>query len=161
MLDATEKRMGKNYYLYNAVRNNCQDYLMNILQANKIGDESDYKFIKQDVAELFKGFSKTEKVLEFATDLASVFDRLVKGNGINEKNYVVQSIIFDKSKWNTTTANEWLKKYKYKNKGVDETDKQLRYRQINPDYIERKGFDKFITKKLGKSGISLIISYKK
>jgi hypothetical protein len=92
LLDATEKRMGNNYYLYNAVRNNCQDFLMGILKANNIGDETDYKFIKQDVAELFKGFSKTEKVLEFATDVASVFDRLVKGNGIMYKNKLLIKI---------------------------------------------------------------------
>lgn len=92
MLDATEKRMGKNYYLYNAVRNNCQDYLMNILLANNIGDETDYKFIKQDVAELFKGFSKTERTLEFATDVASVFNRLVKGNGVMYKNKLLIKI---------------------------------------------------------------------
>lgn len=161
MLYKTQSRMGGDkFFTYNAVRNNCQDFLLNILDANKIGDESDRQFIKQDVSGLFEGFGAVEGFISLATSLASIANRLIKGEGIEGKNYVVQTILFDKSKWDSDKANKWLRENKKKNKGVDETEKQLRYRQINPNYIEKKGFDRYATKKLGKSGISLVIAYK-
>jgi hypothetical protein len=75
--------------------------------------------------------------------------------------YYVQSIVFDKSKFNKKSASEWIKKHNYENKGVDEKEDTLRFRQVDPDYIEEKGFNRFRTKKIGRnSGVSLIIAYK-
>lgn len=96
----------------------------------------------------------------------NILDRLdedqIIGRGIKEikKNYVIQSVIFKTPLWGQSNAEEWLFKHKLKNKGVDIKKNSLRYRQINPDYIEKKGYEKFITKKLG-NGISFIITYKK
>lgn len=167
MLYKAQSRMGGDrFFTYNAVRNNCQDFLLNILDANKIGDESDRQFIKQDVGALFKGFEGTENFLSLLTSIASIANRLIYGNGIEgkavaDKDYVVQTIIFNKSKWDTEKASKWLRENKYKNKGVDKKENSLRFRQINPDYIERKGFNKYATKPLGKSGISIVLAYKK
>lgn len=167
MLYKAQSRMGGDrFFTYNAVRNNCQDFLLNILDANKIGDESDRQFIKQDVAGLFKGFEGTENFLSLLTSIASIANRLIYGNGIKgeavaDKDYVVQTIIFNKSKWDADKANKWLRENKYKNKGIDEKENSLRYRQVNPDYIKKKGFDKYATKALGKSGISIVLAYKK
>jgi hypothetical protein len=75
--------------------------------------------------------------------------------------YYVQSIVFDKSKFNKKSASDWIKKHNYENKGVDEKEDTLRFRQVDPDYIEEKGFNRFRTKKIGRnSGVSLIIAYK-
>ena len=46
--------------------------------------------------------------------------------------YLVQSIIFDKSKFNLEQARQFLKDNKYKDKGVDEKKKFWRFRQYNP-----------------------------
>lgn len=86
-----------------------------------------------------------------------------KGLGIQKSdNYYVQSIVFEKSKFDVKQARKWLKDNNYVSRAPDVTDTQIRWRQVNPKYIEKKGFDKFRTKKIGKnSGISFIIAYKK
>lgn len=76
-------------------------------------------------------------------------------------NSYVQSLVFDKSKFDKKTASDWLKKNNYENKGADMKDNTIRYRQVNPQYIEKMGFNRFRTKKIGRnSGISLILAYK-
>lgn len=95
----------------------------------------------------------TEDILPEASQL---------GTGIHKgENYYIQSVVFDKSKFDLKKAREWLKKNNYVSKKPDTTDTQIRFRQVDSSYIKNKGFDKFRTKKIGRnSGISLIISYK-
>lgn len=75
-------------------------------------------------------------------------------------NYRVQSILFRRDKWTPSKASKWLEKHNYSNKGVDEKEGHLRFRQLNPDYIRKQGYKRFITKAFGDSGVSLIIAYK-
>ena len=72
--------------------------------------------------------------------------------------YLVQSIIFDKSKFSLEQARQFLKENKYKDKGVDEKKKFWRFRQYNPLTVKRKGYSHYITKPL-ENGIELIIAY--
>jgi hypothetical protein len=72
--------------------------------------------------------------------------------------YLVQSIIFDKSKFTLEQARQFLKQNKYKDKGVDEKKKFWRFRQYNPLTVKRKGYAHYITKPL-ENGIELIIAY--
>jgi hypothetical protein len=74
--------------------------------------------------------------------------------------YLVQSVIFDKSKFSLEDARSWLLSNKYKDKGVDEKKNFWRFRQLNPLTIKRKGFSHYITKPLDSSGVELIIAYK-
>jgi DNA adenine methylase len=73
--------------------------------------------------------------------------------------YKVQSVLFLKSKWTESTATDWLLENSYKIKKVDITEKYLRFRQINPDYLKRLGYTHFVNKMIGR-GINLIIAYK-
>ena len=73
--------------------------------------------------------------------------------------YKVQSVLFLKSKWNETTASKWLMEHSYKIKKVDITEKHLRFRQLNPDYLKKLGYIQYATKNIG-DGISLILVYK-
>ena len=74
--------------------------------------------------------------------------------------YKVQSVIFDKKKFSLHLSKEWLKKHGYKDKGVDDTDKFYRFRQFTPTSLKKQGYIEFKTKKLGKSGVEIIIAYK-
>lgn len=74
--------------------------------------------------------------------------------------YKIQTILFSKPQWTKQKASAWLRKHKYSNKGVDDKPDTLRYRQVNPDYIEKLGYTRYITKPLGDSGVSLVIVYK-
>lgn len=73
--------------------------------------------------------------------------------------YLVQSVLFNKQLWNLTESKQWLKENGYICRKVDEKPHFLRFRQRDPKKLEREGY-KFRTKKLGKSGIELIIAYK-
>ena len=69
---------------------------------------------------------------------------------------MVQSILFDKKLFTPKQAITWLKKHKYKYSKIDIKPNHLRFRQITP----KKG-DEYRTKKLGDSGIELILEMPK
>jgi hypothetical protein len=83
----------------------------------------------------------------------------MEGEGM-ESNYVVQSVIFKKSKYSVASAKKWLKDNKYKSPKVDETENMLRFRQMSPKMVDKKGYTEYRTKPLGKSGIELVLAYK-
>lgn len=73
--------------------------------------------------------------------------------------YKIQSVIFSTKKWTPETATDWLLSHNHKANKIDmKTDKFLRFRQMNPKPLEKKGYH-FINKKLGSSGIELVIGY--
>jgi hypothetical protein len=74
-------------------------------------------------------------------------------------NYKIQSVIFNKDKFNKKNSEKWLIDHKYKIKKVDITDNYLRYRQLSPSYIKKQGYDKYRNKDIG-NGIILVIAYK-
>lgn len=79
---------------------------------------------------------------------------------MSEPNFKVQSVLFDKSNMSLQASIDWIIKEQYKIKKIDETDTQYRFRQLDPNYLKRKGYTEFRTKKLNDS-ISLVITYKK
>lgn len=82
LIDKTKARMGDKFGPYNAESNNCQDFITNIFKANNIGDDSDFKFIKQDTKEIFSQLPEFSKVLgNLSTKLGAIFNRLIKGEG--------------------------------------------------------------------------------
>jgi hypothetical protein len=82
LIDKTKARMGDRFGPYDAESNNCQDFLLNIFQANNIGDQTDLAFIKQDTKEIFEKLPEFSKVLgKAATNLGAIFNRLMQGEG--------------------------------------------------------------------------------
>lgn len=75
--------------------------------------------------------------------------------------YVIQSVIFKQPKYTPAEAKQWLKKNNYSGRNLDRTANMLRFRQMTPKKVERYGFTEYRTKELGRSGISLVIAYKK
>ena len=68
----------------------------------------------------------------------------------------VQGVNFDRRKWTSDKARQWMRQNKYKPiKRVHKTANQLRYRIKNP-----KRFRRFRVKELGK-GISLVLGFKR
>lgn len=82
MLDKTKQRMGDSYGSYNAVQNNCGDFLFNVLSANGWITQEATNFTKQRTAELFKKFpSLTEKIVNLGTEAGAVVDKAIQGEG--------------------------------------------------------------------------------
>jgi hypothetical protein len=85
MLMKTQERMGPDYFKYNSKHNNCQNYIINILHANNIGDEATYTFVKQNTKELFEGLTTLRKIANTVTDLGAKVNEITTGAGLKPK----------------------------------------------------------------------------
>lgn len=77
------KKMGDdNFTNYDARSNNCQDFLLGLLDGSGLTTDGARKFIKQDAEVIFKKMpSISEKIGRFLTDVASVGERVIEGEG--------------------------------------------------------------------------------
>jgi len=85
LLNNAKNRMGSKYFTYSAKDNNCQDFILAVLQANNIGNQEDYSFIKQDTKSLFEGLSTLRKVSNSITDLGAKVNEITQGAGLFKK----------------------------------------------------------------------------
>jgi hypothetical protein len=86
LMNNTQKKMGKsNYFNYNSKSNNCQDFILSILQANNIGNESDVEFVKQNTEFLFENLPILQRIANATTDLGAKVDVLTNGAGNKKK----------------------------------------------------------------------------
>lgn len=76
------------------------------------------------------------------------------GDGIKRKS-VLQTVLFDKTKWNVRTAKKWLKENNHKYSDVDKKENYIRFRQVDPELLKEHNFTKYRTKKLD-NGIDLV-----
>ena len=82
LLEKTKERMGSNFLIYSASTYNCQNFIMNILEANGLETPESRKFIMQDTEQVFKGLPTIfKKGSDFITNLASHGDVLLNGLG--------------------------------------------------------------------------------
>ena len=95
-------------------------------------------------------------------------DSEMEGDGLKSfksgsfgSDFVIQSVIFKKDKYSVVEAKKWLKDNKYKSPKVDETDNMLRFRQLSPTDVDKKGYTEYHNKPLGLSGIQLVIAYRR
>lgn len=71
----------------------------------------------------------------------------------------VQSVLFDNSSWSIEKAANWVVNHGFKAPKVDVTQHLLRFRQIDPATLRRKGYQKYRTHPIGE-GISFVLAYK-
>jgi len=180
ILDNAKKIQGGKFFNYSARDNNCQDFILAILNGSNIGNQQDRTFVKQDTKQLFGNMTGLRKLSNTITDIGGKVNEITTGAGLTDKvikhfkkdgddegiegngiNSIVQSVIFHKDKHTIKDAKKWLKEHKYKHPKIDDTDNTYRFRQINPSTIEKKGYTIYKNKPLGDSGIILVIAYKK
>jgi hypothetical protein len=85
LMNNTRKRMGSSFFNYSAKSNNCQDFILNILKSNKIGDDTNFEFIKQNTDFLFKNLPVLQRIANATTDLGAKVDVLTQGAGKPKK----------------------------------------------------------------------------
>ena len=74
-------------------------------------------------------------------------------------NYIIQSVLIPTDKYNLKEGVKWLEEHKFKHNKVDnKSGNFMRFRQINPETLKKKGFTNYFTYKL-KNGIEYIVSY--
>jgi hypothetical protein len=94
LLENAHKSMGGKFFSYSAKDNNCQDFILAILNSNNIGNEQDKSFVKQNTKSLFDNLPSLRKISNTITDLGAKVNEITQGAGID----------FDKTKWGTFTA---------------------------------------------------------
>ena len=72
---------------------------------------------------------------------------------------IVQSVMFNFNRWSVIKAAQWLQDHDFKVKKLDITENYLRFRQVSPTSLKKKGFTQYITKRI-KNDIELIIALK-
>ena len=85
LMNNTKKRMGSSFFNYSAKSNNCQDFIINILDSNNIGDESDREFVKQDTDFLFENLPYLRKISNTVTTLGAKVNVITEGAGTKKK----------------------------------------------------------------------------
>ena len=85
------QRQGDKFFTYSASHNNCQDFIVNLLQANHTGGDV-IGFVKQNTAQLFEGLPRLRKIANTVTDAAAVADKVIQGTGegkiLSHKKYI-------------------------------------------------------------------------
>ena len=85
-------RMGDRFYPYSARDNNCQNFILNVLQASGVGNTQDYDFVKQNTKELFGENSFLRKASNTITDIGARFNVLQQGGGVVSDEYLDSAI---------------------------------------------------------------------
>ena len=81
-LENGEKSQGiTEFYKYNAITNNCQDWIITLLSANKLLTPDLKAFIKQDIAQVFSSSPITKAIAETLPSIADKLKILFEGAG--------------------------------------------------------------------------------
>lgn len=77
----TKDRMGSNFFPYSARNNNCQDFIFNLLLANRLDSPELIDFVKQDTIQVFRGLPQLRKLTNTITDIAGRINVIKEGAG--------------------------------------------------------------------------------
>jgi hypothetical protein len=99
LIDKTKARMGpEKYSSYSSKTNNCQLFLLNVLEANSILTDEARKFIEQDTETIFKGLPKYAPVIsDLLTGAQAVINRLQEGEGQSSNSRINATGLIDVS----------------------------------------------------------------
>ena len=79
LMMGSEKIQGDKWTRYNASNNNCQDFVMSLLNGSGLGNESNFKFVKQDTDSLFKDDSFLRKLSRNLTNIGASVSTAISG----------------------------------------------------------------------------------
>jgi len=79
MLEKTRKRIGdRDFFGYDSFKNNCQNFILNLLKSEGLAGTKETKFLYQDtkaIADKIPSLSK--KIMNFTTDAGNVFSKVL------------------------------------------------------------------------------------
>lgn len=87
LIENTRLTMGdRRFSSYDARKNNCQDFVLAVLQSNGLQRTPIIQFVKQDANYVFDQMPKeTEGIAKALTEIGAVADRFIEGSGACEK----------------------------------------------------------------------------
>lgn len=77
LLENTKKAMGKNYFPYDPYQNNCQNFILEVMKSNGIGNQSQRDFVKQDTTFVFKNSPNFRKIARTLTAVGGEVSKTV------------------------------------------------------------------------------------
>jgi hypothetical protein len=83
--DNAYKKMGKDFFPYSSRYNNCQNFVLNLLQASGLSTHELELFVKQDVDNIFKSDPRLQKIANTFTDLGARVNVLTEGGTIQAR----------------------------------------------------------------------------
>ena len=86
LMDAGQKFLGNNFFLYDAFNNNCASFVVGILKGNKLWSDANTHFLAQDVSALKAKLPGTSAVSNFITSLGAIVSR-IQGKGEKQGGY--------------------------------------------------------------------------
>jgi hypothetical protein len=82
LLDGARKIQGANFYNYDAFRNNCQDFIVAVLNGSGLATPNNTAWVKQPVSDLVTELPDyTSKVANIATDIGALANVVLEGRG--------------------------------------------------------------------------------
>jgi hypothetical protein len=80
MLDRTRSLMGGRFLSYSARDNNCQDFILALLQSNNLSTSANTLFVKQATQSLLT--PQLRKISNTITDIAGGVDKIIQGGEV-------------------------------------------------------------------------------
>jgi len=80
----------------------------------------------------------------------------------DDKNYMINSVLFPKDNWTVASGRSWLKEHKFQKDvkvNLDHRPNFITFRLNAPDYMEKLGYTRYITKRLT-NGVEIVMAYK-
>lgn len=79
LIENTKQQMGATFYPYNAIDNNCQVFVTNILKANRLLVPITNQFINQDVKQIFNTSPVLKRIMDWVIYMGFVKEVVVQG----------------------------------------------------------------------------------
>ncbi len=85
LVENTRNQMGDKFIPYSAYGNNCQTFIMNVLTANGMNDQSVLDFVKQDTNGIFNKSPIFRKFANSVTNLGGSADVIMQGGELHRR----------------------------------------------------------------------------
>jgi len=126
MMENTKKMMGSKFFAYSARDNNCQDFIIALLNSNNMGNQEDRTFVKQNTKELFNNLTTLRKISNTVTNLGAKVNEITMGAGIN----------YDKMNWGSLTRQ--FNHYRRKHPNIKSLEEYSKYILDHPKEFHKK-----------------------
>ena len=85
LIDNTQHKMGGNFLPYDPYHSNCQDFIMNLLEANHLMTSQLRDFVKQDTDKIFMENPLLAKISKGLTDVGASVNVLQQGGSLRKR----------------------------------------------------------------------------
>jgi len=83
LLENAKTKMKQKFFAYDSANNNCQDFIMALLQGSGLGTQENYEFIKQNTKQLFEKIPRTRAIAKQITNLGQRINIAKSGGNIS------------------------------------------------------------------------------